>query len=417
MNQQAYQSPFPTPGAEFIHQTLNSHGFFVDLSNPENLSRLKASLPDLAVFMETVKRLAERPDDTTIFTQIKSVIHRAGIPLFNQAVVIPGSPAQQGHPANNGGGAQTPQANTQQPHGKPVTPQQNAPVNHGPNGHSGGQSHAPQGAGNVRNFPNQQNGGHPPSNPGPQQSQQPSGNNYAQASGASSAGNKRANGSHSGQPSGQGQSGVPSCHPVDENGRVLTYAVVPANDRGNVIAALSNPRRLNQHTAYGGQHAVQLEADLSRSHYNVCAFDFASGSNKNFNWDDKLRMQITRIELPQVLAVFLGILPSVEFKNHGESNDKGFRVEAAREYDRQTKKESGRPNFKIKGFAKGRMHAIQVPLEDAYQFTSILTRQMLADNPGLDAPGLYAMLRAIYGRLGQDMQDQWYAKPQQNNRN
>lgn len=46
-----------------------------------------------------------------------------------------------------------------------------------------------------------------------------------------------------------------------------------------------------------------------------------------YNWDDKIIFYLTEDELPQLLCVFLGLLPSVDFRNHGPQHNKSMKLE------------------------------------------------------------------------------------------
>jgi hypothetical protein len=46
-----------------------------------------------------------------------------------------------------------------------------------------------------------------------------------------------------------------------------------------------------------------------------------------YNWDDKIIFYLTEDELPQLMCVFLGLLPSVEFRNHGPQHNKSMKLE------------------------------------------------------------------------------------------
>lgn len=355
-----HPSCFANANAYFMHCVLNKNGFHVDLSDLNALQRLK-SVCDPKIFLNSIQRLGQRPDDGNLKVMIRGVINRAGI--IEHPTPVPAGP--------------NPSASAPAPHGQPSTK-------------------PPQRAGAHRDYRTGQQGGQTTNSNGPQ----------------APAASLDSSFTHPGKsPRNVGGESYPI---TDASNRVVTHAVVRGEDGPATLAAFANPRRLNQHRAFGGRAAVQLEADLTRLNekkettYNTVALDFASGENRNYDWSNKLRIQLTRGELPEVLAVFLGILPSCKFSSHGEGKDKGFELAAARTYEKATGNETGRPNFKLKGFAKGRAHAIQVTLEDAFLFTSILTRQLLCDHPGYGVQDLYAMLRAVYGRLGHDMQDKWY---------
>lgn len=46
-----------------------------------------------------------------------------------------------------------------------------------------------------------------------------------------------------------------------------------------------------------------------------------------YNWDDKIIFYLTEDELPQLLCVFLGLLPSCEFRNHGPQHNKSMKLD------------------------------------------------------------------------------------------
>lgn len=138
---------------------------------------------------------------------------------------------------------------------------------------------------------------------------------------------------------------------------------------------------------YGGKAALCFEADITRNDVHTIALDAASATGpKQYNWGKKVRLQMTRSELPIVTAVLLGVIPSCTFKNHGQDNSKGFSMER-----------QGSKVF-IKVFAKDEpVRAVPVEAADVFFVSSLFLRQLQANTPWMDAAGIAALIRATQG--------------------
>ena len=90
---------------------------------------------------------------------------------------------------------------------------------------------------------------------------------------------------------------------------------------------------------------------------------------KQYNWDKKLRIQLTVGELPVVAAVFFGLLASCQFQNHGPENNKGL------EFEHQGDK------VFCKLFGPGQVIAVPVLMPDVFQVCSLFTRQFRKGHP------------------------------------
>lgn len=139
---------------------------------------------------------------------------------------------------------------------------------------------------------------------------------------------------------------------------------------------------------YGGKAALCFEADLTRNEVHTIALDAATATGpKQYNWGKKVRLQLTRSELPIVTAVLLGVMKRCEFKNHGQDNSKGFSME----------RQDGGKVF-IKVFAKEEgVKAVPVEAPDVFFVTSLFLRQLQANTPWMDAAGVVALIRATQG--------------------
>jgi len=139
---------------------------------------------------------------------------------------------------------------------------------------------------------------------------------------------------------------------------------------------------------YGGSAALCFDADETKQGVPTIAIDAAAGSNRQFDWNTKVRIQLTEQELPVVAAVLFGMLPGCSFKNHGVANDKGFEVQ-----------HQGGKIF-IKVFAKDKgVKAVPVSPSDVYAVASLFIRQLQKASPWMDAQTIIATLGHTVARM------------------
>ncbi|MFO1432581.1 MAG: hypothetical protein U1F76_21010 [Candidatus Competibacteraceae bacterium] len=140
---------------------------------------------------------------------------------------------------------------------------------------------------------------------------------------------------------------------------------------------------------YGQAGALCFEADQTRRGCHTVALEAAlATAPRQYGWDKKIRLQLTRAELPQVLAVLLGLLPRCEFKNHGEGNYKGFSVE--HQVDRVC----------VRVFAKGQaLRTVPIGLPEAYRVAALFLRQLQQNEPWLQGGEILMLVKLTVGRL------------------
>ena len=136
---------------------------------------------------------------------------------------------------------------------------------------------------------------------------------------------------------------------------------------------------------YGGKAALCFEADETRRGIHTMCLDAADATGpKQYNWGNKVRVQLTRDELLVATAVLFGFLPRCEYKNHGEDNSKGFSIE-----------DQGDKLF-VKVFAKGHaIKAVPVTPEDAFYVAQIFLGQMKKNAPWLTAGEILMSLQKV----------------------
>lgn len=146
-----------------------------------------------------------------------------------------------------------------------------------------------------------------------------------------------------------------------------------------------NPEDRESVHVYGGKAALCFESDVTKGDVPTIALDAATSTGpRQYDWNNKLRLQMTRAELPVVTAVLIGAMQRCEFKNHGQDNSKGFSME----------RQDGGKVF-IKVFGKDQpVRAIPVMPADVFYVASLFMRQLLKGSPWLDATALMSMIRA-----------------------
>jgi hypothetical protein len=142
--------------------------------------------------------------------------------------------------------------------------------------------------------------------------------------------------------------------------------------------------RVSMHV-YGGKAALCFEADMTKQGVPTVALDGAlSTAPRQYDWNSKVRLQMTKAELPVIAAVLVGVIPKCEFSSHGPENNKGFSME----------RQQGGKIF-IKVFAKGeQVRSVPVSAPDVFYVTSLVFRQLQKSNPWLDTTALMSLVKA-----------------------
>lgn len=141
-----------------------------------------------------------------------------------------------------------------------------------------------------------------------------------------------------------------------------------------------------QAKAFGGKAALCVEADAARFRDTpTVRFELALAvAEKEYDWGNKLSIQVTRTELPNVCAVFLGMLPRYEMKNHGPDSSKWLSME-----------HQGAVIF-VKGGAKDAgIRALPIGAGDATYIAALMLTQLQAALGGLAMPGVLMIVRNV----------------------
>mgnify|MGYP006274219855 CR=1 FL=1 len=159
----------------------------------------------------------------------------------------------------------------------------------------------------------------------------------------------------------------------------LDQAASPGRESGD-------DRARDQHKVFGGKAALTWEADVTRRKEPTVALDAAlATAPRQYDWGNKIRVQLTTGELPAVAAVLLGYSDKVEFSSHGPQANKSFSVE---------RQDQG---FFVRVYQGGNsVRAVPMSATDAFQVALLLLRRIQAGQPGLDGHGVLAALRGTF---------------------
>jgi hypothetical protein len=156
----------------------------------------------------------------------------------------------------------------------------------------------------------------------------------------------------------------------------------------------SEKRNFVGHHVYGRQSALYFAYDETRGGDATIAVDGAmSVATRQYNWNQKLRIQITRSDLPSVAAVMFGLLPKVELSNYGADNTKRLLIE-----------NQGK-NYFLNRSAKDH-HQIAVPISasDVYEIRSLFLAQLMKNRPEIGVEGVLTNLKCHAAMLKQGVQ-------------
>lgn len=146
---------------------------------------------------------------------------------------------------------------------------------------------------------------------------------------------------------------------------------------------------------YGGKAALCFEMDKNKRDFETLAFDAATSvGNREYDWKNKTRIQLTKAELPVVASVFLGFTPSCEFKSHGVKKDKGFSIENQGEKVFFKVFEAGKP-----------VRAVPIESSDMFYVCALVLEQ-ISKATGLPGTEIISLLRIHAARSAQKGQQQ-----------
>lgn len=157
------------------------------------------------------------------------------------------------------------------------------------------------------------------------------------------------------------------------NAHSVNTQAVPSQQVEQSQSASANFDERLKMSVYGTKHALSVTPNATRQGWETVMIETAGKvdtNSKQYNWRSKTSIQITKQELPHFIMVMLGLSKHCKFDSHGPANDKGFEIE------RQPK------NLFFKTFAKGQLHPVPVPYEDAVMIGHLALSQYVKNFNG-----------------------------------
>lgn len=156
---------------------------------------------------------------------------------------------------------------------------------------------------------------------------------------------------------GQGELPLPSPSDVPAKGSSAS-----AND--------SSAREFASVHIYGGSNVISFSADVHRKKYQTLCIDAGEIIAGKEDWQNKISVQLTRRELPDLLSFLALRRPSFAAKGHGVSKDKWVTME---------RQESHLfISVNMRGVAP---RCVPIRSGDAYCLLALLSKQMLKNDP------------------------------------
>ena len=123
-------------------------------------------------------------------------------------------------------------------------------------------------------------------------------------------------------------------------------------------------------TRSSNQHTIQIEGALA-----------LGAGRREFDWQNKIIVQLTVQESYTALALFENLIPSVKFDGHGPAHDKSLLVDFQHSH------------YFVRVIQRGRA-AIALPVRpvDTIQIIALLYRQLLANEPHLQVGDIRALV-------------------------
>jgi len=136
---------------------------------------------------------------------------------------------------------------------------------------------------------------------------------------------------------------------------------------------------------YGGKGALYFQANFKEKHglYTIAVDGAPSAGIRKYDWNKKIRLQLTQEELPRFFAVFSGMSQFCKLSNHGPGNNKALEIH-----------DQGNSLF-VQMYAPKQNIAVKILPSDAFYISQIIMRQMLLNAPWMDSTGVLNLVRMV----------------------
>jgi hypothetical protein len=143
--------------------------------------------------------------------------------------------------------------------------------------------------------------------------------------------------------------------------------------------------------SHGTKTAIEVAPDETTKEWHTIRLEAAgkvSPNGKEYDWKSKISVQLTKQELPVVIGVMLGYLPSAEYGNHGDKN-KGFSIE----------NQSKNYFFKVLEGASSRLFVCPVPIVEAHLMGMLALSQYVKNFEGMSCEAGIIAIRTMCSQM------------------
>lgn len=148
----------------------------------------------------------------------------------------------------------------------------------------------------------------------------------------------------------------------------------PGNDPEQGPAPEGEERFKSYHV-YGGKFAACFSEDTTQRGIHTIRVEATEAvGQRTYNWKNKVAIQLSQRELPLMLATLMLWTNKFEAKGHGQNNEKWMTLEA----------QQGKLYLSVQSKGTG-ARGVAIAPGDAYPITTMIVKQMLANDPFLTA--------------------------------
>jgi hypothetical protein len=134
---------------------------------------------------------------------------------------------------------------------------------------------------------------------------------------------------------------------------------------------------------YGGKFAACFSEDTTQRGIHTIRVEATEASGqRTYNWKNKVAIQLSQRELPLMLATLMLWTSKFEAKGHGQNNEKWMTLEA----------QPGKLYLSVQSKGTG-ARGVAIAPGDAYSITTMIVKQMLANDPFLTADLVFKLAK------------------------
>jgi hypothetical protein len=141
--------------------------------------------------------------------------------------------------------------------------------------------------------------------------------------------------------------------------------------------------RFKSFHVYGGKFAACFSEDTTqRGIHTIRVEATEANGQRTYNWKNKVAIQLSQRELPLMLATLMLWTIKFEAKGHGQNNEKWMTLEA----------QPGKLYLSVQSKGTG-ARGVAIAPGDAYPITTMIVKQMLANDPFLTADLVFKLAK------------------------